>query len=157
MVVWSPQELRRVWTRRFLRNGGNGGYTRLFVDHDDSAREKVLAAIPLADGEVPVFASIESEAYAVLITTRRVVANSGGLSSETAIDSIRSVTVDIDAMRSVGRSKRAWDELQIDTLTGGRALVRLEPGLPLFGIWNALLFFPSRRRRGLSLTEAASP
>lgn len=156
MTEWRPDDLKRAWTRRFMKSGGNGVHTRLFDDHNTAVRNRLLAATPISSDEVPVFASFESETYSVLITTRRVVSISDGLSSALAVGSVRAISVDFEAMRAARKTLLDWGELRFETLTGEFRSVRLEPGHPLSGVWNALGFIPGRPRHAAILSQSTA-
>ena len=127
---------RLVW--QFRKSGGAGKFAKAFGAHPDEVRTRMVARVGgLREGEVPALACYTRDDCWVLLTTDRLAWVDDEDLTELRTADIADATVDVSALRA-GSGKGGMSELTIVTKDGRRYRLRLEPGPPFSGFWNAL-------------------
>jgi len=142
MFMTDAEMTRRVLSAIFRTRGGDGRFTRLFENLDQSQRDLLRAVASIRDGELPVIGSIDTPEQWLLITTQRVIWQSDGLIRELPATQIRHVNPGVFS----SRWKTQMQTLQIETTSHKTHTISAELGAPLFGVWNVLLNFGARNR-----------
>src|SRR5690349_14491860 len=73
----SDERLKSIWCALFSRRGGSGETTRLWDHWDDDTRAAALGSAILEGGELPVVMVRSHAGGWILLTTRRLVCDSG--------------------------------------------------------------------------------
>jgi hypothetical protein len=146
MTSSAAQDRKEVWSLIFKRKGGDGVYTRLFDEIDSARRAKLLSLARLPDDEIPVVASFADTNSWLLLTTERLIWSSTGARQELALTIVREVRPDFEALRRSKIPKTDMKDLQIRTFQNEELIIELEPGAPLFGVWNILNNVAHRNR-----------
>jgi hypothetical protein len=133
-----PRDRKEVLSSIFRRKGGDGAYTRLFDSLDREQRDLLLTTIELHDRELPIIGSVPNVDYCFLLTTERLVWYFGGARHSLQIEELRDAVADFNKHNYGTETKSRLNELVIVTMENDRHLVALEPGKPLFGVWNTL-------------------
>jgi hypothetical protein len=125
---------RLAWV--FRKAGAEGAHTREFgrqsVDTQSELRR--LAGIP--EDESPAVASFFDATSWNVLTDRRIVWSHGEPTRSLTFGEVASVTIAAGALAHA-KDKAKIQELEISSADGARFLLRLDPGPPLIGFWNA--------------------
>jgi hypothetical protein len=133
----SPDENSKFsWSSIFSRRGGSGPTTRLWDDWDDEARAAARRTITLEPEELPVVLARSESRGQILLTTRRLVCDSGAAPLREIV-SIRPVEL-------TEKRKDQLDELDIRLSTGRSLRIAVESGSSYFALWNVLLNIATR-------------
>lgn len=133
----SPDEnLKSMWSSIFSRKGGPSETTRLWDDWDKDARAAALGKTPLQTGELPVVMARMKVGGPVILTTRRLICDSG-----TAL--VREV-VSIKPAEFTEKRKDQLNELNVEFSSGRSLRISVEPGSSYFALWSVLLNIAKR-------------
>lgn len=138
--------MKEVWESIYRRRGGNGAYTRLFEDLEQSQQATLLAGLAQRDAELPVIGSLMSGDNWLILSTERLVWCADGKRSELPLLALRDTHVDRGALRTGPSGKTTLDRIEIVTFDEGEHVIRVEPGPPFFGFLNVLKNIGTRNR-----------
>jgi hypothetical protein len=137
--------LHGQYTDTFEKNGKQGMHTFLWKEVSPSQEAEILGAASMLPGELPVATSIIPE-HRILLSTRRL------LLLDQAVDFPLQNIISVSPTAGPGKTPLAKMSDLILCLKDGREIeLRLEPGSPLCGIWNILVFIVrqnARKNRG---------
>ncbi|HVX91251.1 MAG TPA: hypothetical protein VHC20_06555 [Candidatus Paceibacterota bacterium] len=133
----TPDEnLKSTWSSIFSRKGGSGEATRLWADWDDGARATALGKSALEGEELPVVMARSKDGGPVLLTTRRLICDSGTAQ-------VREV-VSIKPVEFTEKKKDQLNELDVELSSGRSLRIAVEPGASYFALWSVLLNIAKR-------------
>lgn len=147
MSMNEAEKLRATLSSIFNRKGHDGRYTRLFENLGSPHKDILLSKVQLSDGELPVIGSVENENQWVIITTERIVWQSGDKDQSLPVQDVHDVIADFRKLVATGRRKDQMRELQILSKNGEQYMLGLEEGAPLMGVWNALKHLGARNQQ----------
>jgi hypothetical protein len=132
----ADENFKSTWSAIFSRKGGSGSTTRLWEDWDENARTAVIRAASFERDELPVVLANTKPGVSVLLTTRKLICESGTASLR-----------EIVGIKPVGFSEQRKDQLnEIDVVLSSGQLLRLivESGSSYFAMWSVLLHISTR-------------
>lgn len=124
----------------FQRKNGKSAATRLWIDWDETTREKLSGRAVIGENERPLILSVSTSGYCLLTTCRLV--------TEHWSASLR----DVVGVRSVGFgsvNKGQLSDLSVEHRSGEQLELSMETGKSYFAIWQILLFLAQNNRKGL--------
>jgi hypothetical protein len=130
-------------TALFCGHGREGDATKLFPNLSLVESHEILAHAGLGTDELPVIAHYSARNNWTLVTTDWVFWRQFGKSGAISVSEI--MTVGVEMLRTANLTEAS--ELDIMLRGERRVIVNFEPGFPMCGAWNALLFFARRNRR----------
>jgi hypothetical protein len=134
------------WIRtKFEKKRGNDPYSKAWDEIPEDCQSSMLQGVLLDNDEVPICA-ITAPPNPVVITAKRMVWRSNGLTHDLQLTDLESV----EAPEALPVMKLDKSELLVTTRSGEKHLLATAPGKTLFVLWNLLLQFtrnaaPSRR------------
>jgi hypothetical protein len=133
----TPDEnFKSTWSSIFSRKGGSGATTRLWDDWDDNARAAILASIALEPEELPVVLARLRSDGPILLTTRRLVCDSGA--------ALLREVISIKPVEFTEKGKDQLSELDIELSSGRSLRIVVESGSSYFAVWSVLLNIAKR-------------
>lgn len=128
----TPDEnLKSTWSSIFCRKGGSGATTRLWDHWDDDSRAVALGKAALEAEELPVVMARPEAGGPILLTTRRLVCDSGAAPLR-EVASIRPVEF-------TEKTKDQLKELDVELSSGRSIRIAVESGSSYFALWSVLL------------------
>jgi hypothetical protein len=132
----ADENLKSTWSSMFSRKGGSGATTRLWDDWEDEARAAALGKTTLEAEELPVVMARSKAGGPILLTTRRLICDSGAAS-------LREVT-SIKPMEFTEKTKDQLNELDVELSSGRSIRITVESGSSYFALWSVLLNIAKR-------------
>ena len=115
-----------------------------FEDFPGEIQAQLKSSAEIASDEVPAIAFFSDGNNWVVLTNRRLIRSLDGTVTSLVAEEIKDLSTDHRYMLKIG-GKGLIDRLDIETFQGEVLHLRLEPGSPLFGFWNAILVFTRLR------------
>ena len=131
--------LRSIWAAIFSRKGGRSPTIQLWDDWDNDTRVTALETRQLEREELPVVLAKPRVGGPVLLTTRRLLCNSG--------EAFVSDIVGVKPVEFTERQKDQLSALDVQISAGMFLRITLEPGASYFALWSVLLHISKRNAR----------
>jgi hypothetical protein len=128
----------------FRRSIAERGYARLFEEWSREEQGRLLAAVQLVEGEVPVVGSIGEDEYRILVTTHRIVWSCDAELHSLEYSDIRSFDFDKANYLHNTVGKGNWQFIDIVDRTGTHHSLRIYPQQNAFNTFWKLLAFAVR-------------
>ncbi|MGE3800232.1 MAG: hypothetical protein AB7H80_04365 [Candidatus Kapaibacterium sp.] len=127
----------------FKRKGREGNFTKTISGNDFL---KKALPVHLESDEVGVIVYYKSEEEWFLLSNKRIYAHCDFGDVDMGVDELENVAFALEEERRVGVRKDKFSLLKIRGREDNETLLRLEGGLPFFGVYNVLDFLAGRNR-----------
>ncbi|QRK08592.1 hypothetical protein JQX13_53380 [Archangium violaceum] len=137
----ADSKLQRL-LRVFQRAGGQGAYTRPFVELPTDVQIRLMELAMVRSDELPIIAYFRAPTEWVLVTTERVIIRQAGGGCTIPWSELKDATTDIShvngALEMGAGGKLDLSRLKLIRHEGEAIEVELEAGRSFFGFWNVL-------------------
>lgn len=131
----------------FKRKGATSENTGVFCEIGCKQKDFITSKTYFTEGESPAIGGVIDSDSWFLITNIRIIIGVRNYIHEYTLDSIQNATVDLKMIRNSHSSLKEWEKIVLTLSSGEKVTVDVEAGMPMGGVWSALVYVARRNKR----------